>query len=126
MKLLKTFKDQSDADHLARHLEAKGVMAHVSSKYSRSLSSGQTGALTSEVWIPLDFQFDDAIGILQNRSHKVENPLSAEQMRELRAASSEAIKSALKAGTTRVLNYLLSALVVAFLAFVAYGVWKNF
>jgi hypothetical protein len=125
MKRLQTFHDETDANHLAKFLEEKGIVAHVSSKHSRALSSRKTGALTSEVWIPLDSQFDDARMLLQNRKHKVSNPLSVEEIAKLKTMASDALVSGVKGGITRFLNYLMGTVLVVILGVVVYSIWKT-
>lgn len=80
MILLKEYVSEIDADNLAERLRRKGVFTHVSGKQSKQLGALVTGAVKVGVWAVLDHQVKDAIALLSNNKHQVENPLTEEEM----------------------------------------------
>ncbi|WP_281213753.1 hypothetical protein [Shewanella insulae] len=83
MILLKEYESEIDAKSLAERLRAKGIFTHVSSRQSKRIGAFATGALKVGVWSVLDHQATDAIALLSNNRHQVENPLTEEEMVEL-------------------------------------------
>lgn len=89
MKLLRTYQDISDAERLAKKLEANGILTFVSSKKSHSLSSALTGAIRVGVWVVLDSQYRDAISFLDNKNHQIQSALSPEEIKRLKEQTQE-------------------------------------
>jgi len=83
MILLKQYESEGDAARLAERLRARGVLTHISSIRSKRKGAFTTGAFRVGVWLVLDHQAKDAIALLSNKRHKVENPLTEEEMVEL-------------------------------------------
>ncbi len=108
MKLLREFTDMSEADRLSERLRAKGIMTHISSTNSKQLGAITTGAVKVGVWSVLNEQANDAIALLSNNKHSVENPLTEEQMQFLETES--------KMETATFVNGLIYKAVVALIA----------
>jgi len=86
MKLLRHYSHTSDAEDAARKLESKGILTHVTAKYSQRLSRHMTGALKAGLWILIDDQYEDAREFLNNPRHKITTgiaPKEIQRMREL-------------------------------------------
>ena len=88
MKILKQFSDLTDAERLAEKLENKGIVTHVSSKRSHSLSRHRTGSINVGVWAVLEHQYQDAYEYLHNPKHKITTGLSSEEILNLKQQSS--------------------------------------
>ncbi|BFM13516.1 hypothetical protein R50072_36690 [Simiduia litorea] len=85
MILLREYENEVDAKNLAERLRAKGIFTHVSSRQSKRIGAFATGALKVGVWSVLDHQAKDAIALLSNSRHQVENPLTEGEMVEIEA-----------------------------------------
>ena len=113
MKLIKTFNSDIDAKYFAEDFREKGILVFVSSKYSRSLSSGQTGALTSEAWIVLKSQYEDAFNLKNDKEYIVRNPLTEEEMIYLE--KNTALLKRLPSPSIELAKYLIGALALIFI-----------
>ena len=60
MKLLQQYHSSRQAELDSLELEQEGILAHVSSKHSHSLSGVVTGAFTVGLWAVFDHQYEDA------------------------------------------------------------------
>ena len=108
MILLRQFHNSTDADSLSSRLRGKGIYTFVSSKRSYRLSSIYTGAFKVGVWAVLDNQHQDAIELLKNKRHAVQNPLTEEEMRKL--------DQSFKDPSLNGLSFMLKSLVVLLLS----------
>lgn len=88
MKLINEFYDLNKAQLLATELEAKGVMCHVSGAYSAYNPRSATGHYKHGVWVVFKSQYRDALEILNGRAESATNPLTVEQMNEIRKSTS--------------------------------------
>lgn len=120
MKLLCEYASQADAEALSRKLREKGILTHVSARYSRSLSSLYTGAVSSGVWVVLEVQYKDAIALLRSGHHKVENPLTESEMQELEQATKAASFRVMNHYTNKVLAGLFLVVLFVFVLYIAY------
>lgn len=118
MKLLKEFSSASDAEALVERLRAKGVLTHLSGMNSRRLGAIATGAMQVGVWAVLNEQVDDAIALLTNNIHLVENPLTEEEMLNLESQAKASMTSSVNSG----LNKLAVALLAILIMVAAYSV----
>ncbi|WP_074870379.1 hypothetical protein [Atopomonas hussainii] len=119
MKLIDEFHHLNEAQLLAAELEAKGVMCHVSGAYSAYHPRSSTGHYTYGVWVVFKSQYRDALEILNGRADSATNPLTVEQMNEIRKSTSmNMIRTFLPflvpAALTALLIIGLAALVVYF------------
>ena len=84
MKLLREFDSTFEATELSEKLENKGILTHVSSTHSHSLSRSATGEVKCGLWIVLNNQYNDAKKIIDGESEHVTNPLTQQQIIELK------------------------------------------
>ena len=92
-------------------LEANGIAAFVSSKWSMRLGSIFTGAFEAGLWVVLDEQFDDALQLLNDPTHEVSRRLSQAEIANIRQSIQNGDKS--------VVLKVLFQLLLGALAFVA-------
>lgn len=85
MILLKEYENEVYAKSLAERMRTKGILTHVSGIQSKRVGALATGALKVGAWSVLDHQAKDAIALLSNNRHQVENLLTDEEMVELEA-----------------------------------------
>ncbi|WP_308375649.1 hypothetical protein [Microbulbifer sp. RZ01] len=81
MKIVRDFKQQDDAVNFAFKLRERGIPTHVGvfkSNNSHFYTGG--GPRTYGVWVLDEKQHHDAVLLIKGGRHKVENPLSEEQM----------------------------------------------
>lgn len=120
MKLLCEYLSQADAEALSLKLREKGILTHVSARYSRSLSSLYTGAVSSGVWVVLEVQYKDAVALLHSCHHKVENPLTESEMLELERVTKATSSKAMNHYTNIILAGLLLVVMLVFVLYIAY------
>ena len=84
MKLLRHYLDSYEADVDAERLEGKGILTHVTSRYSQDLNAIRTGAFQSGLWAVLEYQYEDAKECLKNDSYKASTGLSPQELKELK------------------------------------------
>lgn len=82
MKLITEYDNAHEADVAALHYREKGILTHVSSRYSNGLRV-ITGATTVGLWVVLDEQYQDALALKQDREHQPANALTEHEMTEL-------------------------------------------
>ena len=87
MKLLKEYYDLSDAEHIARKLESKGILTFISCKNSSRLTTRFKGALKVGLWIVLNNQYLDAVAYLNDRNHIIETALTPDDISNLKKQS---------------------------------------
>ncbi|WP_062270781.1 putative signal transducing protein [Endozoicomonas arenosclerae] len=114
MKLLRQFQSEVDAEELSERLRKKGILTHVSSQQSRSVSSLYTGAFKTGVWVVLQAQYQDAFALLQSNQHKVEHPLSEEEIAGLELSAKDAFSSSIGSMLNKGLAYLVGGLLAVF------------
>lgn len=97
MKHLTDFDDLYTAQTTSNRLRASGVLTHVSNEHSRT-HSFITGAFSVGLWVILDEQYNDAIGLLNNKQHVVDTPLSEDEMTTLELEAKTNFNHELKTG----------------------------
>lgn len=85
MKLLITTAACDDIYQKGEFLKSKGIAIHMSDRGLAGMKAGVEVGL----WIILDSQFDDAVHLMKNRNHKVENPLSLDEMVNIEKSAHE-------------------------------------
>lgn len=113
MKLLRQYQYSSDAERVADKLRNRGILCHVSSKQSHSLGP-YSGVVSVGLWVVLNSQYRDALAVLDNPRHKVENPLAEEEMLELEAYAATRVAKVAERYLYPVLVVLSFALIVFF------------
>lgn len=116
MKLLTQFDNEHAAREWAKCLRRKGIITHVSARYS----SGHillTNGSKIELWAILDNQYEDAIKLLNHEKLIVRHPLSEEQMSAMELNAKMGMSSLidsflLKCGMGMLVFILLAALLI--------------
>ena len=91
MKLLEQYQSSYDAERVAMDLRRNGILAQVSDKYSNTHSFA-SGSFKVGLWVVLDEQYEDALGLLANADYTVLNPLSEAEMLAIEGAADKASK----------------------------------
>ncbi|MFT6276262.1 MAG: hypothetical protein ACJAZ0_002367 [Halioglobus sp.] len=82
MKLICEFDNAHEADIAALHYRERGILTHVSSRYSNGLRM-ITGATTVGFWVVLDQQYQDALVLKQDMEYQPVTALTEQEMTEL-------------------------------------------
>ena len=89
MKLLEEFQELSEAEEVAKRLEAKGILTFVSQK--RTLRNTtfiiNLSYLKSSLWVVLNHQYTDGVLLLKDNNYVVKTALTPEEMRTLKEQS---------------------------------------
>jgi len=85
MKLLQEFDNQVEGKAFASALLQKGIATHLAGAYSSNYRIA-TGTTKVGVWIVLDDQFEDAIKLLSNPNHQVQNRLPDTEIEKFKQA----------------------------------------
>ncbi len=83
MRMVKKFESRSEADERAAFLQAHGIATHVSDMVSMRPNLAHQGRFRAGLWVILEAQYDDAVGLLEDPDHQVENPLSVDQLQHM-------------------------------------------
>jgi len=81
--MVKKFESRSEADERAAFLQAHGIATHVSDMVSMRPNLAHQGRFRAGLWVILEAQYDDAVGLLEDPDHRVENPLSVDQLQHM-------------------------------------------
>jgi len=81
--MVKKFESRSEADERAAFLQAHGIATHVSDMVSMRPNLAHQGRFRAGLWVILEAQYDDAVGLLEDPDHQVENPLSVDQLQHM-------------------------------------------
>lgn len=122
MKHLRKYNDLYEAQSAASRLRAFGVLTFVSNEYSRT-HSFITGAFSVDLWVVLDTQYSDAMALLDDEDHIVENPMSEETMLRLEAEAKASMSNELKRGSLANLLFIPALLVLVILGVYIKSVW---
>ena len=87
MKLLQQYHSSRQAELDSLVLEQQGILAHVSSKHSHSLSGVVTGAFTVGLWAVFDHQYEDAKAYLADATHEVTSGFSVDELANVKTDS---------------------------------------
>ena len=119
MRLIDEFESAHEADIASLNYREKGILTHVSSRHSNSLRM-ITGATKVGLWVVLDDQYQDAIELRKNQSHRPSTTLSEDEMTELEALG----KSQLTESSAKMLSAIgygvITVVLVGYILFVSY------
>jgi hypothetical protein len=87
MKLIQQYHSVREAEIDGLLLEQMGIITHVSSKHSHSLSGIVTGVFSVGLWVVFYHQEADARAFLSDNDHQVTTGFSSEQMAEIKTTS---------------------------------------
>ena len=120
MRLIDEFESAHEADIASFNYREKGILTHVSSRHSNSLRM-ITGATKVGLWVVLDDQYQDAIELRRNQSHRPSTTLSENEMTELEALG----KSQLTESSAKMLSAIgygvITVVLVGYILYVSYG-----
>lgn len=85
MQLLRKYHSLLDAQQDAMNLRSRGVATHISGKESYRAAPIFSGVFYVSLWVVLDHQYDDALALLDDPDHTVNDPLPAEDIDVLEA-----------------------------------------
>ena len=123
MKLIAEFERAHDADLASIAYREKGILTHVSSRYSNNLRI-ITGAMTVGLWVILDDQYADAIALKNNRAHQPVTSLSEDEMIQLEALGQIHYEQT----SSKMLSFIGTSIAIIALAgyilYVSYGLFK--
>ena len=119
MQLIKQFESVEEAELTSKNLENRGILTHVSSKRSHNLSRHRTGAIKVGLWSMLDYQYDDAVSFLNNKSHIITTSIPKEEIEQLKLHASTEFKKSMN----KFLVYAFSGVLSLILLF--YFLWLN-
>jgi uncharacterized protein YqhQ len=125
VKILKQFQSESDAKFLAERFRNKGILTFISSVQSRKLSSLYTGAFTSVVWVVLESQYSDAFLLLEFKQHKVEHPLSEQEMQELEEQGKISFSETIQNSASTMLNYVFGTILLVIVSVALFSYFSN-
>ncbi len=83
MRMVAKYESRSEADERAAFLQAHGIATHVSDMVSMRPNLAHQGRFRAGLWVILEAQYDDAVGLLEDPDHEVENPLSVDQLQHM-------------------------------------------
>jgi hypothetical protein len=89
MKLLQQYHGMRQAEIDALLLEQQGIVTHLSSRHSHSLSGFVTGVFSVGLWNVFDHQFENAKAFLEDNTHQVKSGFSAAELVDIQAHSAE-------------------------------------
>jgi hypothetical protein len=105
MKLIENCNFSGNLSEVANYLTQRGILVSTTDDYANLPGkSYATRNVKIGIWIHMDDQYDDAIALLKNKNHTVKNPLSIDDMQELKEQAKKnfysfTIKIAIKAFT---------------------------
>jgi len=117
MKLVKYYSCAFEAEEDAERLEKRGILTHVTAKYSQKLSRLYTGAFKAGLWVLLERQHYDATRFLHDPNHKITTGIGREEIEALRKKAKPLVFEALN---TAIAYGVLLAIVMLFI-FLRYG-----
>lgn len=83
MRMVEKYESRSEADERAAFLQAHGIATHVSDMVSMRPNLAHQGRFRAGLWVILEAQYEDAVGLLKDPDHEIENPLSVDQMQHM-------------------------------------------
>ncbi len=89
MRMIAKYASRSEAQERAAFLQAHGIATHVSDMTSMRLNLAHQGQFRAGLWVILEAQYDDALGLLDDPDHDISNPLSVDQMAHLETQGAE-------------------------------------
>ena len=99
MKLLKLVSSLQDANNISLQLKSRGILTFIANEETKNLYP-HMGIIRTGVWIILDYQYEDAVQILNNPDHIVSQPLTPGEMalmsKEIRKPYSQISKSMIR------------------------------
>lgn len=105
MKLIRETKDKNELDRLRTLLESRGVPVHVDGENQQHLGGHAMPFLRYRLHIILDFQYEDAMKLLEDEHYQVADPVDMNAFQELQ-------EQARPDAMNRMLGWLVAAVIV--------------
>jgi hypothetical protein len=82
MKLLKFTQSLSEAQAITEALRMEGIYTFTSNDEAKRIDpiGFATGVLKVGIWVVIDDQYEDAVALLKDPTHKPAHPLTSEEM----------------------------------------------
>ena len=85
MKLIENCNFSGNISEVAYFLTQKGILVSTTDDYANIPSESYVAKnVKIGIWVHLDHQYNDAVSLLKNKQHVVENPLTALEMQQLK------------------------------------------
>lgn len=105
-----------------RLLASKGILA----KHNSEFQNAPHNHLNKKgVWVIIDSQYADAVALMSNRSHTVENPLSKEEMLRLEVTAKAQLLNASSHFFSWLAKVIFYILAFGFVTYVGYQIVKS-
>ncbi len=95
MRLLARFETRTEAAERAAFLRAHGIATHLADVTLPRMHRVQGGKAAHSLWVLFESQYDDALALLKNPDHPVEQRLSKAQMNILETEGAEQVRRTL-------------------------------
>ena len=95
MRMVAKYETRSEADERAAFLQSHGIATHVSDMVSMRPNLAHQGRFRAGLWVVLEAQYDDAVGLLEDPDHDVTNPLSVDQMEHMQTEGALEVRNTL-------------------------------
>ncbi len=83
MRMIAKCESRSEAAERAAFLQSHGIATHISDMTSMRMNLAHQGRFRAGLWVVLEAQYEDAMGLLDDPDHEVSNPLSVDQMHHM-------------------------------------------
>ncbi len=93
MRMVAKYQSHAEATERAAFLQAHGIATHVSDMTSMRPNLAHQGQYRAGLWVVLEAQYDDALGLLEDPDHHVSNALSVDQLQHLETSGMEQARS---------------------------------
>ena len=97
MKLIKNCNFSENISEVAYFLTQKGILVSTTDDYANIPGKSYVAKnLKIGIWVHLDHQYNDAVALLKNKQHVVENPLTLVEMQNLKIEANSYLGKALE------------------------------
>lgn len=83
MRMVAKYRSHAEAAERAAFLQVHGIATHVSDMTSMRPNLAHQGQFRAGLWVVLEAQYEDALGLLEDPDHDVRNPLSVDQLQHM-------------------------------------------
>ncbi len=110
MKLIYQSSDRYEIENSKLLLESRGIPVHISNEDSNRNLSYMSIAIKLGIWVVFDDQYNDAIALLKDDTHEVNNPRDIE---EYYSALNEVHKELTKSNYDKTMLILVSLITIS-------------
>ena len=119
MKLIYQSSQRAEIEATKILLESRGIPVYVSNEDTNRNLSYMSIALKLGIWVVFDDQYNDAIALLEDDTHEVENPRNIE---EYYSVLEEVQKDTTKSSFDRSMLILISLIIIGFLTYFVFKI----